>query len=576
MISSFYLKSGSRERPLRIGVFVDGFELCNAFRSVLTDIQLSDFARLELVVVHDQTSAAVPPPRNKLFRYLRLLIDPDLRRSILYGLYSKLDRRYAEAPDPLESIDCTDILGSCPRLDVTPIAKRFVHRFPADAVAALRSHDLDVIVRFGFNILRGDVLTAARHGVWSFHHGDNDYYRGGPAMFWELVEDNPLSGVILQVLTEKLDDGHVLCKTLFATERGLWRSRNVFSPYWGSTHFVIRKLHELHEMGWDAVKKRAVPSAPYNGKTAIYRAPTNLQMLKWLAPKITRKVLGRPFRREKIPHWRICLRRSESPQMLLDPNAKWADYKWLPSMPGHFYADPVLVKCEGQVWLFFEDYNYGERRGRINCAPIQPDLSVGPVTPCLDLPYHLSYPLVFHDDGETFMIPESASNKTVELYRATNFPVSWKLEKTLFKGAAVDTTPFYRDGIWYFFTTLSEPAGNAAFGALFYANDLTGEWVLHRDSPIATDVRDARSAGAIEKVGERILRPVQDSSENYGRRMHVNEILELTPDIHRERRLHSIEPDWDNGLKGVHTYGFCAGIEVMDAVSSENRSEVIS
>jgi hypothetical protein len=174
------------------------------------------------------------------------------------------------------------------------------------------------------------------------------------------------------------------------------------------------------------------------------------------------------------------------------------------------------------------------------------------------------------------MIPESASNKTVELYRATNFPVSWKLEKTLFKGAAVDTTPFYRDGIWYFFTTLSEPAGNAAFGALFYANDLTGEWVLHRDSPIATDVRDARSAGAIEKVGERILRPVQDSSENYGRRMHVNEILELTPDIHRERRLHSIEPDWDNGLKGVHTYGFCAGIEVMDAVSSENRSEVIS
>jgi len=49
------------------------------------------------------------------------------------------------------------------------------------------------------------------------HHGDNDYYRGGPAYFWEVYERNPLSGAILQVLTEHLDAGMVLCKGQFAT-----------------------------------------------------------------------------------------------------------------------------------------------------------------------------------------------------------------------------------------------------------------------------------------------------------------------------------------------------------------------
>ena len=68
------------------------------------------------------------------------------------------------------------------------------HRFPPGAIAALLSHDLDVILRFGFNILRGEVLTSARYGIWSFHHGDNEFYRGGPPLFWEVVEDNPCSG----------------------------------------------------------------------------------------------------------------------------------------------------------------------------------------------------------------------------------------------------------------------------------------------------------------------------------------------------------------------------------------------
>jgi hypothetical protein len=174
------------------------------------------------------------------------------------------------------------------------------------------------------------------------------------------------------------------------------------------------------------------------------------------------------------------------------------------------------------------------------------------------------------------MIPESGSNESVELWRAKDFPFAWTLEKKLFSGSLVDTTPLFHDGRWYFFTAISEPRGNAAFGALFWSDSLTGQWVRHPSTPISTDVRDARSAGAIVHAERRLLRPVQDSSSNYGCRMYVDEVLELTPETYQARRLHSIEPDWQKGLQGTHTYAFAGGIEALDAATVRKRRSVTS
>jgi hypothetical protein len=557
MISDLYLHSRSQEKPLRIGVIVDDFRIPGLFRQVLLDINACDFANLELVILNPKD----PPP----------LRDCDRRRLFLYRQFEKRDRRWRKSPFALEALDSTDILSACPRIDAR--SKQAADTFPPDSVTAIRAHDLDVILRFGFDDLRGDILSSARCGVWAFRPGDNEFYRGTPAFFWEVVEDNPCTGVTLQVLADRPEDGLVLCKSLFATVRGLWPSRNLFRPYWGSAHFFIRKLHELHERGWDELNQRAVPPAPYRGRAASYRAPGNFKTLRTLAPRAAAHYVEQrnPWRKETITHWRICLRRNESPELIAGLSQDKSNFQWMPCPLGHFYADPFLFEHRGQIWIFFEDYFYSDKRGRINCAPLQQDLSTGPPIVCLDTPYHLSYPLVFRHDGEVFMIPESINNGSVELWRATDFPSSWKLERKLFSGSVVDTTPMLHEGRWYFFTTFSEPYTNDAFGALFSSGSLTGEWEHHPESPVSTDIRDSRSGGAILQIEGRHLRPVQDCSENYGRRIHVKEILELTRHTFRERRLHSIEPDWDKGLAGVHTYAFHAGIEVLDGVSFPER-----
>lgn len=575
MISSLYLHSEGRSRPLRIGVLLDSFSLPVAFRRVLSDIQNSDFARLELAVVREWSIPGQRTWKNKMMGRLRALEDAEFRSNLLYATYEKLNSRFATRPDPLEMIDCADILGPLPRLDVAPILKRFVHRFPPEAVTALRSYELDVLLRFGFGILRGEILKSSRYGVWSYHHGDNEFYRGGPPMFWELVEESPCSGVILQILTEELDNGQILCKGVFSTKRGVSRHDNAFAPFWGSTHFVIRKLYELHERGWNHVEKVCLPPKPYQGKAAIYRTPTNGQFLRWITPKIARKVVraANPFRKRKRYHWRICLGRAKSCR--LSETSEPVQYKWLAAPAGHMYADPFLFKKENQLWLFFEDYSYAEQRAAIRCGQVQGDLSLGQMTTCLDLPYHVSYPAVFSYDGEIFMIPESASNGGADLWRATDFPFTWKLEKTLFRGLLLDTTPMRYEDRWYFFTTIAEPQDCGIFGALFSSDELTGEWVHHPSNPISTDVRYARSAGAVLEISGRIFRPVQDCGEKYGRRIYVNEILELNPDAYREVRLGSIEPDWENGLLGTHTYSYSDGIEVLDGAKYVSEDQTV-
>ena len=87
-----------------------------------------------------------------------------------------------------------------------------------------------------------------------------------------------------------------------------------------------------------------------------------------------------------------------------------------------FYADPFLIERDGKTFIFLEDLRYSEGRALISCCELDADGTPGPVFEVLRRPYHLSYPFLFEENGEIYMIPETKSNRTVELYRATKFP----------------------------------------------------------------------------------------------------------------------------------------------------------
>lgn len=548
---------------------LDSFEQPAWIAAILDQIARSNFARIGFIIVNGLAAAPRPegPRRGLPVRAMRLLRNKKRRSRMLFAAYERWDNhRYHLENDPFAPCDCGPMLRDVDRIVVEPLVKGFTHRFKPEDIHAIRAKNLDVILRFGFNIIRGDILKTALYGVWSYHHGDNDWYRGGPPHFWELVERHPVSGVLLQVLSDELDAGTVLCKANVTTSSTLSVSRNRERPYWTGSLFVIRKLNELHKYGWEYLASHAVPNRPAPGRDRIFRAPTNLQMIRFLGPEILKRSAARVARREEpIPHWKMALRQDPDRFLTAAKPPDLFGFRWIEEPKGHFYADPFLLERDGRTWVFFEDFRYERQKAVIACAEVLPGGAIGPPATILEKPYHLSYPFIVEHGRELFMIPESGENKTVELYRCVSFPYSWQFEKALFSGtAAWDTTLWIEDGQFWFFSSIGDPPGAGLQLYLFHADSLTGEWKSHPANPICEDERMSRSAGALFRDGAALIRPSQDCTVTYGYSFSWNRVTNLNPREYAEEPVLTVLPDWSPGLIGTHTYNRTSRWEVVD------------
>jgi hypothetical protein len=306
-----------------------------------------------------------------------------------------------------------------------------------------------------------------------------------------------------------------------------------------------------------------IPPAPYLGRKKIYTAPDNGEMVRWLGPAIAKKTWRRLTGGAEVDHWRLAIRRGGARLAATTGEPDVGGFQWLEAPPGHFHADPFLLEHDGKTWTFFEDYDYGKKLGVIACAAVEGD-RLGKAEVVLDRPYHLSYPHVFRDGGELYLIPETGANGTVELYRCEAFPGKWRLERELFRGKAVDTTVWIEDGVYWFFVTLQEPRGRAGQLWLFSAPSLTGQWTPHPANPISTDVRNCRGAGAIFRAGGRLYRPSQDCGGVYGRSFTLNEITAWTAGAYKERPHVTVNPVWGKKWIGTHSYAQAGDIEIID------------
>jgi hypothetical protein len=171
------------KRPLRIGLLVDSLTQPRWVSKIINDIQASDFAEICLVVKNEATSE----PLGRFQSYWKN------RKYLLYAFYNRIDDRISLAEDDaFADVDVKVLLADVPVLGVMPVMKKFSDWFPDEAVEKIRSYDLDVAISHGFRILRGEALRIAKHGVWSYHHGDNLVNRGGPAGFWEVMDESPI------------------------------------------------------------------------------------------------------------------------------------------------------------------------------------------------------------------------------------------------------------------------------------------------------------------------------------------------------------------------------------------------
>ena len=161
---------------------------------------MSNIAEISLVVKNNRMES------NLDFLYLNKFF----KKNWAYNLFNRLDKKlFWKSDDVFRKVNIEKLI-SCPVIKVIPERTKYSDIITKGDVSNIQKHSVDVFSRFGFRILRGDILDLPKCGIWSFHHGDNRIYRGGPPSFWEVFQNETITGVTLQILNEDLDGGIIL------------------------------------------------------------------------------------------------------------------------------------------------------------------------------------------------------------------------------------------------------------------------------------------------------------------------------------------------------------------------------
>jgi len=434
--------------------------------------------------------------------------------------------------------------------------KKYSDYFFEEDIKTIKNFKADFILRFGFNILRGEILNAAQMGIWSFHHGDEQKYRGGPPGLWEIYNNDPITGVVLQKLTSKLDAGILLKKGYYRTIRHSYAAQ-IDHIYYHSSSWPEQYLREINNEN--------VPLNESQTKAEIFREPSNLQMIVFWFKLGFYKVRFHLNELFIIEDWNIAFGRLDKyeaingrlPEKLITLPKK--SKKW-------FNADPFLFTHNQELYLLCENFSYKLGKGKINIHKINMDTFQPILTKtAIEEDFHLSYPFVFDHNNHIYCIPESFEAKQVRLYKFNPQTLTFTFERVLLDAVdAIDSTLLYHDQKWWlFFTRKDMPSVNLY---LYYANDINSPFIAHPANPVVTNIKTARPAGKFFVVKGTLFRPAQDNSSTYGKRIVINKIDCLTPNRFHETEAAEIHPPRFTGkfTKGIHTINLINGYVVID------------
>ncbi len=555
-LGSFYRARSAGGAPaLRVGVIVHASGTSQFGRSLLEDLRACPYVTLACVL------HAPGPGRGGDF-VLRAA-------PAAFRLYQRLVARKPGPAlglglDPLAAATHQDLLAGVPVLACEMSAHRELTLAPP-TLQALLAAQLDLIVNLTACTPAAQLAGAARHGLWYYRVAGETIGATPLPGLREFIDREPVTTTELRAMTADGSGELILRQLHTATSMQMLPDSNVPNPFWCAQHLLLSALCAVHTQGWPALRQEAPPAPPARRRLA--RPVVSAALLARLGARVAARVWRRiRIGQRQEPLWYLGVRRSALPLYARATAQDMRSFRWVPNPPGHYLADPFLFEHDGQTWLFFEDFSFATNRGTLSCARLGDDGQLLDVGGCLERPYHLSYPQVIRTADGIFMIPETADAGVVELYRATSFPYQWEWSAKLLDLRAVDSTIVQAAGRWWMFTSPMAAPAHAPATLLFAADELHGPWTLQERCSVSVDAATARGAGAIVDSGDGLIRPSQDCTLEYGRRLLFNRIGALSAAGYREHTAMAIEPGWLPGMVGVHSYARAGNWEVVDGL----------
>lgn len=529
-------------KKLNIGILIDGpNELCVWQSRILDQLQESGFSELKLVIVTNRK------------RY-------DHKLSYLYCVYQNLEKKRWSGVEDLT------------RLENEPQSLRVVEVLGLEKATMdnLQDRSLDVVLNFTQHNAPDELQDCANTGVWTWQFGDGlNYRQQQPTGFWEVYTKSPTMGATLSVSLCGSIKNKVLHHTIFAADDRSSAFLNQKQACLVAQDKTILMLKKLAELGRDSffqqVTKSLSSEAPDPSGKLV--PPGNLLMLSFFTRKVFNSIKMRLMHTFFSEEWTMRYKLEEKGQGISED---YQSFKTLAPAQGGLWADPFIVFKDDRYYLFYEDAITDLENADISYVSIDQAGTMSEPKTILVKPYHLSYPFVFFWEGDYYMMPETKGNRTIEVYKASQFPDQWEFHCNLMEDVeAVDTTLHFFEGKWWMFTSIKPCKGVSINNemSIFYADSpLSQEWTPHPMNPVLSDVRRARPAGRIYEEGNKLLRPSQDASVRYGYGFRINEIVTLTETEYKEREIGFTEPNWAGLLTGTHTLAHEKDLTVIDVL----------
>ena len=360
-------------------------------------------------------------------------------------------------------------------------------------------------------------MTMPRIGVWSLQHGDEEADEDDASGAWEVLCGKPVTYITLQARNGMTEEAMILCASAMATDRTsitrnrnrcYWRARAVHSAkVKGDCPF---KFIHLAPKGsaWQCAKR-------YESRTkeGIHRG-----VIRGSA-RIASKTIASRIREAWAPQRWFCAFRFQNG--VPGPHDDFSRFHPMVPPKGRFWADPFPACMDGKHYVFFKEYVYALKRARIAVSEVTADGRFSEPRVALDRPYHVSYPYVFRWSGQWYMVPESFANRTIELWRCVGSSEQWVFDRNLMDNVlAADSTIVEIEGrFWMFTCIIADEHLPCDELFLFSADSPLGPWQPHRRNPVVSDARCARPAGRLFLRNGKWLRPAQDCTGHYGRRI---------------------------------------------------------
>lgn len=532
---------------LRIGILCDDLVFqrwqADAIRRVL------DVPGVEPVVL--VMNARTTVPRAKGVKSL-------LRHPWHIALF--LRYRRALRPKAYEPVDLTSLLAPIPRVACVTERDGPVHRFSTQDLDAIAAHRPDVLLRFGFNILKGGILDLPRFGVWSHHHGDEHKYRGQPPLFWELLSGEKVAGAVLQRLTEKLDAGRILRKYHFKLpDHSLQAALD--HVLLGSTDQMASVCRAI--LAGDEAAAEGVPSET---TARIRKYPRNVEFLRFkrkLAMNRARTKAGSP-RRFKETNFGVLYQ----PIASLLQDRPSLNVRWLPSPSnGQGRATPFGYVVDGQLNVLYEKYDRLRGLGEICRLRPKRDNVLKRSRTMLTGKGHLSYPFTLEHEGDVLVVVTDDEKDVVRLYRVNKSNDALEHLADLLEAPLCSPTLFRFEGRWWLLGTMAPYEHSGLW--VHFADNLGGPFTAHPMNPVKQDVHTALPAGTPFVHEGRLYRPVLDAGT--ADRVTFMRVVRLDPEGFQEEPARTIGAlkgsPWNAGtvtLSGVGDLTLVAGDRTID------------